>query len=701
MYFHHPVTTVTKKTGLRHKILRFALISSLPFPLVPTMTSAHEQVIGEEGFFEDIPMVIAGTRLPQAVRHSPVATSILDRETIVASGFTDIAELFRLVPGFNVGQATGGHYVVTYHGQEISVPSRLEVIIDGRSVYDNLLSTVSWSTLGIEIEDIERIEIIRGSNAPVFGSNAFAAIINITTVQPLGNEGTSVNAVAGSLGTEKLFLSHASTSSAYDYRLSLGAKRSDGYSFPEGYPDFDEMALTNANYRGQVGLAENSSLDISLALTSGEISSALPDPGGIIAEHDGGIDSSHAHLRWTHALAADNEYYLQFYYNHHDQTDDLKSYPLAQILPPEALNQLAAVFPNPGELKLESVFASGVSERYDLEGQHIFSGGERLRIVWGGGLRLDRLKSPTHLAHNQFIDNLSARIFTNLEWLPSEKYTLNFGGMLEHNEIIATYGSARVAVNYHVNESTTLRASVSHAEKSPSLLEEHWDYGIYLAGGPLIETRVKSFGNLSAERLLTYELGIVSGFNTNRLTLETKIFREDATRLISFPSDPNYPEFANVDGEPGAQIVGNDNRYQLDGIEGEINWRLDHRNLVRVGYALIDSQSERHAFINQPPAIFNNATARRSVSLLALHSLENGVSFSGGYYHLSSIQWLGNGDFQPAYDRVDLRIGLPVKLKHVDGLAELVAQNIGNSYTEYMVVNNFDTRWFAKLKLQF
>lgn len=664
--------------------------------------SAEPILTGEEGFLEDIPMVVAATRLPQALHQSPVATTILDRETILASGFTEIAELLRLVPGFNVGQATGGHYVVTYHGQEISVPSRLEVIIDGRSVYGNLLSTVSWSTLGIEIEDIERIEIIRGSNAPVFGSNAFVATINITTLKPLGNEGTSINAVAGSLGTERLFLRHYGSGTEHDYRINLGIKSSDGYSFPEDYPDFDRSELSTASYQGRVDVGNNDSLELGIGLTGGEISTALPDPGSVISEHDGDLKSSYAQARWTRSLSKDNEYYLQFYYNHHNQTDDLRTYPLAALFPPELLTQLTAFSPNPGALRLESVFASGISERYDLEGQHIVSAGQDFRTVWGGGLRLDRLKSPTHLAHNQFIDNLSTRVFSNVEWLPSDKYTFNVGGMLEHSEMIPLYGSARVAVNYHLDKTTTLRASLSHAEKSPSLLEEHWNYGTYLSGGgPTVETMVLSPGDLDVERLSTFELGLVKEFIDNQITFEAKFFREDASNLISFPTDPAYPEIADINGLPGSQIVGNDNRYLLDGFEGEIHWRPDHRNFVRLGYAIIDSKAERVDLIDQPPLISDNATTRRTASLLAIHNFENGVSLSGGYYHLSSIQWLGNGDFQPAYDRVDTRFSFPVKFNQITGTAEFIAQNIGKSYTEYMIVNEFDTRLFARLELLF
>lgn len=667
----------------------------------PAAAIAHTPASDEEGFFEEIPLVVAGTRLPQAQRQSPVATTVLDRETILASGFTDIAEVFRLVPGFNVGQATGGHYVVTYHGQEISVPSRLEVIIDGRSVYGNLLSSVSWSTLGIEIEDIERIEIIRGSNAPVFGSNAFVATINITTLQPLGNEGTTLNAVAGSLGTEKLFLRHASTSARYDYRLSIGVKHSDGYSFPAGYPDFDEMALSSANYRGRLELDSRNSLDLGLGLTTGKIATALPDPADIVANHNGHVDSTYAQARWTAAPDDKNEYYLQLSFNHHDQTDDLSSYPLSRFLEPGALAALTAFDPDPGSLTLESVFTGGISERLDLEGQRIYSSGKRLRTVWGGGLRFDRLKSPVHLASSRFVENFSARIFTNLEWTSSANTTLNLGGMVEHNDIIPVYGSVRLAANFRASSSTTLRASISRAEKSPSLLEEHWDYSTYLSSGQLMETMVKSPGNLQAERLTTLELGLIQTLLADHLTLEAKLFREDASKLISFATDPDYPEFFDVNGLPGTQLVGNDNRYLLQGLEGELTWHPDHRNRVQAGFALINSDAERHEFIDQPPVNFDNATARRSMSLLALHNFENGVSLSGGYYHLSSIQWLGNGDFQPAYNRVDLRLALPLKLRDLSGTAELIAQNIGNSHAEYMLVNEFDTRWFARLELQF
>ena len=111
----------------------------------------------------------------------PAAVTIIDRRTIEASAAVDVVDLFRLVPGFRAYYINANYPGVTYHALGDSNPRRLEVKVDGRSVYESIFSSVQWTTFGVELEDIDYIEVVRGANAPADGSNAFLASINIVT----------------------------------------------------------------------------------------------------------------------------------------------------------------------------------------------------------------------------------------------------------------------------------------------------------------------------------------------------------------------------------------------------------------------------------------------------------------------------------------------------------------------------------------
>ena len=128
-----------------------------------------------EDFFEDTPLVLTASRMSKPLLESPASVSIIDRQMIENSGVREIADLFRLVPGFVVGYHSGHAPAVTYHGLGQEFARHLQVLVDGRSVFIPSFGGVPWSNLPLLIEDIERIEVIRGPNAVTYGANAFLA----------------------------------------------------------------------------------------------------------------------------------------------------------------------------------------------------------------------------------------------------------------------------------------------------------------------------------------------------------------------------------------------------------------------------------------------------------------------------------------------------------------------------------------------
>ena len=154
-----------------------------------TSLSAENLILDENAFLIDIPTVTSATRLTQHLSDAPVSMTVIDRATIQASGAQNLPDIFRLVPGFQVAHVNTNKYAVTYHGHSDDFPRRLEVMVDGRSVYMPLISSPDWTSLGLHIDDIEKIEIVRGSNTAKHGSNAFLGAINIITRHP-STEGT-------------------------------------------------------------------------------------------------------------------------------------------------------------------------------------------------------------------------------------------------------------------------------------------------------------------------------------------------------------------------------------------------------------------------------------------------------------------------------------------------------------------------------
>jgi len=144
-----------------------------------------------ELFFEDIPIVLTASRIAQSPLDAPVAVSVIDREMIRASGFTEIHDLLRLVPGFLVADWPEGSPVVARHGLGDAYDRRIKVMVDGRTVNRPLSGDTAWLDLPVRVDDIERVEVVRGANGAAYGVNAFDGVINIITRSPATEDGGS------------------------------------------------------------------------------------------------------------------------------------------------------------------------------------------------------------------------------------------------------------------------------------------------------------------------------------------------------------------------------------------------------------------------------------------------------------------------------------------------------------------------------
>src|SRR5690606_13218665 len=155
----------------------------------------------------ELPEVLTATRLQQSPAAVPGSITVLDRELIQGSGAREITELLRLVPGMLVvpeGSATN----VNYHGGLAAAARRLQVLVDGRSVYRPALAQVDWVDIPVALEDIERIEVFRGPNTVSYGANALLGVINIITRPPNDSMGTRATYTTGKRGIQDWYARH-------------------------------------------------------------------------------------------------------------------------------------------------------------------------------------------------------------------------------------------------------------------------------------------------------------------------------------------------------------------------------------------------------------------------------------------------------------------------------------------------------------
>ena len=348
-------------------------------------------------------------------------------------------------------------------------------------------------------------------------------------------------------------------------------------------------------------------------------------------------------------------------------------------------------------------YGEGTSERYDLELQRRLRMSDSLRMVWGTGFRLDRLRSKPHLNREGFVDNPSARIFGNAEWSLTDYLSLHLGAMVEHNDVVGPFGSARIAANCRIARDQAVRASISSTQRSPSIIEQDWDFLLRFNDGTPLNQIFYSPGDLDPERLVAMELGYAYIPVDGHLQFDAKIFRERATDIISNYRDLDFPEPFLQDG---VEINMNDDSYRVSGVEGALRWRSGRHDLLSFQFSLTKSHRDLYrGGDDEPIRIEHTATPRRTYSLLYTHRFPADVSASLGYYYRSAVKWIGDGDKTDSHGRVDLRIGKTFSGKRLEGNIDLIVQNIGEDYQEYISEEEkrttFKTRYFIRAGLHF
>jgi iron complex outermembrane receptor protein len=675
----------------------------------------------EMDILADIPLVSSATRLQQLPEDSPATVTLIDHEMIRASGAVNIADLFRLVPGFQVGHVNGHDFSVTSHGLADEFPRRLLIQVDGRSLHTALNSTVDWSNLPLELEDIERIEVISGPNVASYGTNAFNGVINITTRRPFQDQGNYVRLTAGSQETGRGMFRHGGRNGNFEYRVSGSHLQNSGIDTVH-----DDTRANKLSFSGNYQQDLRDQFDIQLGLAEGTYGVGLP--GDVFEPHrDRDSITHYEYLRWTRALNATDSLYVQLYHNRHKMDDDYTIGPLLDVvndLTGLGLDntQFMSIFGIDGNQSITYGLEDIDTHRYDLELQHSLQPRDDLRLVWGGGLRYDTIKGRYKFAGDQDEEDLTSRIFASLESQLTNRLVLNAGANLENNSIVGTEISPRIGLNYHLTPNHTVRIGAARAYRTPSLLEAH-EYNVFTfeGGSPLVRKRTE--GLQDAEKITSLELGFIGHWLDRALTLDVKLYREKISPVIETVQDKRDPSDDPYGLADFVQIINNDvGSVDIDGAEVRLAYRPLPSTFISLQYAYANprgifirsySDDPSNAGLGSCPGppdaagfyqicdTFSKRTPEHSFSMLGSYKINPEWQVSLAAYSSSRFIWFGNGDRLPGYERFDARLARSFRTAKSTGEVALIAQNIGGDYLEFRDDNPFDTRVYLQFSLSF
>jgi iron complex outermembrane receptor protein len=637
--------------------------------------SSENDIAAELDFFGDVPLVLTASRMSKPLLEAPATVSIIDRKTIESSGVREIADLFLLVPGFVVGHSNDGNTkVVSYQGLGGPFTRQIQVQVDGRSVLIPSFGGVSWSNLPLLIEDIERIEVIRGPNAVTYGTNAFLATINIITRHAVEDYGTRYSVTTSDNASANIksgYVRHGYHHGDLDWRLSLGINNDDG--FREAY---DSKQVYKINFRLDQASQDNQFWTVQLG-RSGNTSEVGSVKNTIDIEREFEVEHTYFNLLWE-GIGDTSSTIVQLSHTQQEFTDRFD--------------------PSPATLNNVPGFSFVIdqtrhSDRSNLEITHTKELDPSLRFVYGAGLLHDRVSSIALLKGNETHSVDTSRLFASLEWRLNNNWLLDIGTSIENSTLSDTEASPRFSIIREFSNSHALRFVASSAKRNP-VLYEHSALTLVSAThpgiiGPFDIKLVEGNPDIKSESIDSYEIGLRSQLITSGISSDIKLFTYKITdQVLEVIIQENNPTL----GPLPVTTYNNQGETRVQGIELSLDFSVNTNLEFKTGVSAIDVESNDLRVL----ASFIEKTG----FIHALYHWEDRHNLSASYYYLDEVTWYAIGTPRPSYEKLDLRYTYLVSGTN-DTRIELIGQNLLGDHTDDRVENIAEKTIFLRFSSGF
>lgn len=660
----------------------------------------------EANFFGDMPVVLTVTRLPQNRLELPASLTVIDRRMIAASGATEIPDLLRLAAGFQLAHVGGTRTSVTYHGMSDDYARRIQVLVDGRSVYMPATGGVDWADIPLAIEDIDRIEVLRGPNGEAFGANSFMGVVNIITRHAAETQGTYAKVQTGEGDYQRAVVRQGGKVGDLDFRVTFEHQSDGGFDDvtfpyePRPYIIKDDKQSDRVNFRGDYRAGVNDYLNFSLGYNQGPRGTGYYSSGSA-GNRD--VETAPAYdtynrrhfqqLKWRRILSSDDEFQVNLYHNYTNTQANYETALLSDIFDVDpALIPLAFNGINDQPLTLKQHIKA---ERYNLELEHRFRANANLRWVWGAEARLDEVTAEGYMDRDDPVKNRLYRVFAHSEWRPFDTYLVNIGAMVEHNDITNTNVSPRVAINKTLAQGHAMRLSYTQAYRTPAILEEYADYSAHLSSDNSVFKQLwKSYGGLEPEQITAYELGFMGYLGDSRSHYDFKVFKEEVRDMITPVTDHNFP--GPYDNE--ALVFRNGDWADLRGYELQLKLQAEEATMVSIGFSHVRAEGELTSDINPTETIpMEEFVPYYTTSFLLDHRFGGGWSGSVQLYHVDHQRfWYSVG-----VNTMNLRVAKSFKLDGHEGEFAIAAHDVNNSYYDYQNEYVITPRIYVSLDTKF
>jgi len=591
--------------------------------------------------------VTTASKKEERLFETAVAAYVLTSEDIRRSGATSIMDALRMVPGLHVARMNANKWAISSRGFNGEFADKMLVMIDGRSIYTPHFGGVRWDTYDVMLEDIERIEIIRGPGGTLWGGNAVNGIINIITKHAKDTQGLLLTGGGGTeeqgfgavrygdkMGKDTYLRVYSKYFNRGDGTQMTGSSGQDGWDVTRGgfridhdSTNRDEWIFLGDIYDGDVG-----QLGTEYSLTA-PISQAY--------SHENTLNGGNLLVRWKRILSFESDVVLQAYYNR--------------------------------ERRLEKVFSSTLNT-YDIDFQHRFPLSDRHEMTWGLGSRLDR-----HTLDGSFDYSLNPRhedlglhsvfVQDKISLIP-DRLELTFGTKVLQNEYTDLEFQPSARLLWKPNDRHTVWGAVTRAAKTPSRhdIDGSTSWGVFSAGPSIISQEAYGSRHLEAEEVTAFELGYRIQ-PADELILDLTGFFNDYEEILASERQANI-------AMPGYTIwpnlLGNNLHAETYGIELSATYQASRDWRLNAGYTFLQIQ----AHPDQPSITRDVAYERQSphnqFQLCSQYDLTKDLELDCAFNYVDNVP---DGDI-PHYLRFDARLGWHMT-EHLE--LSVVGQNLLDS----------------------
>jgi len=614
--------------------------------------------------------VTSASRKTERLHEVAAAVFVISREDIERSGATSIPQALRLAPGVEVASLANNRWAVSVRGFNNRFGNKLLVLMDGRSIYSPLFSGVLWEYEDTLLEDIDRIEVIRGPGAAMWGANAVNGVINIITRRARDTQGNLLVAGAGS--EERLFgaFRHGGQTADGHFRVWGKAYKRDEAVDTYGHTGNDYSRAARVGFRSDWSPAANHRLTLSGQAYTAPTGDAFTvadttSPQGV-ALSKRRQDGKGGHLlgrsEWT--LADGSDAALQAYVDY-------------------------------SNIDLQGAFTEQRTTA-DVDFQHRIPLGERHDLIWGLGYRYssDHIDSGgiISIAPKSSSFNLASAFVYDDITLSPETLRLMLGLRLENSSFAGFEPLPNVRLMWTPSPTQTLWGSVSRAVRIPSRaeLDAQVDVAVLPPGAPgnptplpLVTRNVPS-GDLQPETVIAYDIGFRQRFSTS-LSLDITAFYNQYDDLRSAGLGDRRLTFT-----PAPAIIQNifpDNsiKAHTHGFEIAVDWNPLSWWRIQPSYSALrlTTEAKNDDPISQNSArLINDSSPQQQASLRSSMSLPHRQQFDVWLRYVGKLGDRNSAFAVPAYTTLDLRYAWrPTR----DFELSVVGQNLlDNSHPEFI-----------------